>query len=116
VVRLVKQTHYARFAADEVFLHYAPVSFDAATFEIWGALLNGARLVLMPPAQRSLADLGAVLQQQGITTLWLTSSLFNVMLDEQPAGLRGLRQLLVGGEALSVPHIRKALAQLPDGI
>jgi amino acid adenylation domain-containing protein/non-ribosomal peptide synthase protein (TIGR01720 family) len=114
VVRLVKQTHYARFAADEVFLHYAPVSFDAATFEIWGALLNGARLVLMPPAQRSLADLGAVLQQQGITTLWLTSSLFNLLLDEQPAGLRGLRQLLVGGEALSVPHIRQALAQFPD--
>ncbi len=113
VVRLVKNTNYGRWDAEQVFLQYAPVSFDAATFEIWGPLLNGAKLVLMPPAQRSLAELGAVIQQHGITTLWLTASLFNLMIDEYPAGLQGLQQLLVGGEALSVPHVRKALEQLP---
>ena len=113
IVRLVLNTDYARFSADQVFLQYAPVSFDAATFEIWGALLNGARLVLMPPRQDSLEALGRTIAEQGVTTLWLTASLFNLMIDEQPAALRGLRQLLVGGEALSVEHIRRARAVLP---
>ena len=113
VVRLVKNTDYARFSAAEVFLQNAPVSFDAATFEIWGALLNGARLVLMPPGQTSLEALGRCIAAHGVSTLWLTASLFNLMIEEQPAALRGLRQLLVGGEALSVPHIHRARAALP---
>ena len=113
IVRLVLNTDYARFSADEVFLQDAPVSFDAATFEIWGALLNGARLVLMPPRQDSLEALGRTSRRMASATLWLTASLFNLMIDEQPAALRGLRQLLVGGEALSVRHIRRARAVLP---
>src|SRR5581483_6650468 len=58
VVRLVKNTDYARFGRDEVFFQFAPVAFDASTLEIWGALLNGARLVVFPPGPSSLADLG----------------------------------------------------------
>ena len=113
VVRLVKNTDYARFCAADVFLQYAPVSFDASTFEIWGALLNGAKLVLMAPRQESLEALGRTIAEQGVTTLWLTASLFNLMIEEQPDALSGLEQLLVGGEALSVAHIRRARAALP---
>jgi len=79
VVRLVKNTNYASFSADEVFLQFAPVSFDAATFEIWGSLLNGARLALMPPAQVSLQELGLALKRYRVTTLWLTAGLFSLM-------------------------------------
>ena len=49
IVRLVQNTNYCHFGADEVFLLFAPISFDASTFEIWGPLLNGGRLVIMPP-------------------------------------------------------------------
>jgi aspartate racemase len=114
VVRLVKNTDYALFNSEQIFLQYAPISFDAATLEIWGALLHSAKLVVMPAQQKSLEALAQILQQKNISVLWLTSSLFNVMLEERPASLRGVTQLLTGGEALSVSHIRKALRLLPD--
>ena len=113
VVRLVRNTDYAEFSADHVFLQYAPTAFDAATFEIWGPLLNGARLAIAPRGQLGLEELGGVIEREGVTTLWLTGGLFNVMIDSHPDGLRPLRQLLVGGEALSVAHVQKALALLP---
>lgn len=113
IIRLVRGADYADFGADQVFLQYAPISFDAATFEIWGPLLNGARLALAPSGKQSLADLGGVIAREGVTTLWLTGGLFNVMIDEYPQSLKSLRQLLVGGEALSVPHVMKALEALP---
>jgi non-ribosomal peptide synthetase component F len=58
VVRLVSGNNYAHFGSDEVFLEFAPLAFDASTFEIWGSLLNGAQLVLMPSGMSSLGDLG----------------------------------------------------------
>ncbi len=114
VVRLVKNTNYASFSADEVFLQFAPVSFDAATFEIWGSLLNGARLALMPPTKVSLKELGSALKQYRVTTLWLTAGLFNLMVDNHLDDLRGVRQFLAGGDILSVPHVRKVFKELPD--
>jgi amino acid adenylation domain-containing protein len=114
VVRLVKNTDYAVFNSEQIFLQYAPSSFDAATLEIWGALLHSAKLVVMPAQRKSLEELAKILKLENISVLWLTSSLFNVMLEEHPDSLRGVKQLLTGGEALSVPHIHKALRQLPD--
>ncbi|PYS61631.1 MAG: non-ribosomal peptide synthetase [Acidobacteria bacterium] len=112
VVRLVKNTNYASFSADEVFLQYAPVSFDASTFEIWGSLLNGARLALMPAGKASLKELGDALKRYDVTTLWLTAGLFHLMVDDHLEDLRGLRQLLAGGDVLSVQHVRKVCEEL----
>jgi amino acid adenylation domain-containing protein len=115
VVRLVRGSAFASFSPAEVFLQLAPVSFDASTFEVWGALLNGASLVVMPPHVPSLEELAAAIRDYRVTTLWLTAGLFHLMVDEQPEALGGLRQLLAGGDVLSAPHVTKALAHLGTG-
>jgi len=113
VLRLVRHTNYLEFSSDLVFLQYAPVCFDASTFEIWGALLNGARLVVAPPGILSLEQLGRLIRECRISTLWLTAGLFNQMVDHRLEDLRGLKHLLTGGEALSPSHVSRALVALP---
>lgn len=112
VVRLVKETNYAKLESDEVFLQFAPLSFDLSTFEIWGSLLNGARLVMMKPGLPALAEVGETISRGGVTTLWLTAGLFHQMIESEPEGLRGLRQLLAGGDVLSVSHVEKTAREL----
>lgn len=112
VMRLVQETNYARLTSDEVFLQFAPVTFDAATFEIWGALLNGARLVVAAPGIESLANLGDTIQRHKVTTVWLTAGLFHQIVDSEIDKLQGVRQLLAGGDVLSVPHVETAVQKL----
>ena len=114
VARLVRDTDYVAFGPDEVFLQFAPVAFDASTFEIWGALLNGGRVLLAPDAAAALADLGDLIDRHGITTVFLTTALFHLMVDHQLARLSPLRQILTGGELMSPGHVRQALAGLPE--
>lgn len=114
VVRLVRETDYASFSSDETFLQLAPISFDASTFEIWGPLLNGGKLVVAPPASPTLEEIGRAIGEHDITTLWLTAGLFNAMVDERLRDLRPLRQLLAGGDVLSVAHVGKALRELKN--
>ena len=115
VVRLVKGADYARLGPEEVFLQFAPLSFDASTLELWGPLLNGGRLALLPAGEMpSLADLGRAIRTHGVTTLWLTAGLFHQMVESQLEDLQGLRQLLAGGDVLSVPHVRRVLEGLPE--
>ncbi len=109
VVRLVQETNYADLAG-EVMLQFTPLSFDASTFEIWGSLLNGGKLVIAGRGK----ELGDVITSQGVTTMWLTAGLFHHVIDEGAAELRGVRQLLAGGDKLSARHVRMALAQLPE--
>ena len=113
VVRLVKNTNYVDLNDQEVFLQFSPISFDASTLEIWGPLLNGGCLAIMPPDVQSLAELGAAIRRYGVTSMWLTAGLFNVMVEQRLEDLRPLRQLLVGGDALSPLHVRKAIDALP---
>ena len=113
VVRLVKNADYCHLGPDEVILQLAPVSFDASTFEIWGSLLNGGRLVLYPGERPSLDNLGTLIREQGVTTLWLTAGLFHVMVDERLEDLGTLRQLLAGGDVLSPTHVKRCLEAHP---
>ncbi|HEX2076750.1 MAG TPA: amino acid adenylation domain-containing protein [Longimicrobium sp.] len=113
VVRLVRGANFARMGADEAWLQLAPVSFDAATLEIWAPLLNGGRLVLFPGAQPTLDGLERTVREGGVTSLWLTAGLFNTVVDGRLDALAGVRQLLVGGDVLSVAHVRRVLRAHP---
>ncbi len=113
VLRLVLEADYAQLGPEETLLQLAPVTFDASTLEIWGALLVGGRCVLYPHRLPTARELGEVVRKEGVTTLFLTTSLFNAVVDEDAGALRGLTHLMTGGEVLSVPHVRRALAVLP---
>lgn len=113
IVRLVRNNTYARLGAGDVFLHMAPPAFDASTFEIWAPLLNGGRCVVYGGQRANFREIGDAIRLNGVTTLWLTSSLFNAVIDEAPQILAPLDQLLIGGEALSVRHVAKAVEALP---
>jgi amino acid adenylation domain-containing protein len=113
VVRLVRDTNYFQAGPDEVFLQLAPMAFDASTFELWGALLTGSHLVIAPAGTLSLEEIGRIVRQHGVTTLWLTAGLFHLMVDQCLDDLRGVRQLLVGGDVLSVAHVKRVLREVP---
>ena len=114
VVRLVRGTTFVDWDDVESMLHLAPIAFDASTFEVWGALLNGKRLVIQPDRHPGLDPLAQTLRAERVDCLWLTAALFNTVMDDRPELLMGVRQLLIGGEALSVPHVRRALDRLPS--
>ena len=113
VSRLVFGLPVVQLDSSEILLHLAPLNFDASTFEIWGALLHGAQLVISCDDLPDFRSLGETILRHGITTTWLTCSLFNQIIDTSPEILRGMRQILTGGEALSPNHIRRALDLIP---
>jgi amino acid adenylation domain-containing protein len=115
VVRLVKNTNYVSILREDVFFQFAPISFDASIFEIWGCLINGARLVVAPPQLMSFSELGSLIRQKQVTVLWLTAGLFHAMVDHELDNLVGLRKLLAGGDTLSTGHVRRALERMGEG-
>ncbi|ALX44674.1 hypothetical protein AQ610_19265 (plasmid) [Burkholderia humptydooensis] len=113
VVRLATGGAYARLDASTVMLQQSPLGFDASTFEIWGCWLNGGRLVLAASGMPFFDAVSAAIAHDGVTTMWLTADLFRMMVDEEPAALGGLRELLAGGDALPVASCRAFLDACP---
>jgi len=114
VVNLVCGQDYVRFGQDQVLLHTAPPSFDASTFEIWGALLHGARLVIAPPERPTADSLYRTIAEFGVTTAWLTSGLFERIVAGRADALAGLRQLLTGGDVVAVAAAERFLEAFPE--
>jgi amino acid adenylation domain-containing protein len=106
VARLVLNTNYLEIFPSDRVAQLASISFDAATLEIWGALLNGACLVVFSPRASSLDELGSSIEECGVTVLWLTAALFHQMVERQLPRMRGLRLLFTGGEVVLPDHAR----------
>lgn len=98
-----------------VFLQSAPLGWDAHSLDLWAPLLNGGRCVLLDrgaPTLDAAALRSAV--DQGVNSLWVTSSLLNVLVEEDLELFDGIRLLLTGGERVSPAHAGKVLARFPD--
>jgi amino acid adenylation domain-containing protein len=109
IVRLVVGTTYVTIRPEDVMLHFAPLGFDASTFEIWGALLNGARLAVPPPSESWLEQLDETIRRERVSVLWLTTAAFNEFVDWPGTTLESLRLILTGGEIFSAEHGRRLL-------
>ncbi len=114
ILRLLFAVDYVSLTCAQSILHMAPIAFDASTFELWGALLHGAHCVLLRDRVPTSESLRRSITQHNVTTLWLTASLFNTVVDEDPMMLAGVEQVLTGGEVLSPAHINRARAKLPS--
>ncbi|HVR98785.1 MAG TPA: amino acid adenylation domain-containing protein, partial [Thermoanaerobaculia bacterium] len=100
IVRLVRETNYLRLGPGDRMGHAANISFDAATLEIWSALLNGAALVVIPrETALSPAALAAQIQKDKVTALFLTTALFHQVAREAPEAFASLHTVMFGGEA-----------------
>ncbi|MBW8873686.1 MAG: non-ribosomal peptide synthase/polyketide synthase [Acidobacteria bacterium] len=114
VVRLVRGTDYVQLGPDDRVAQASNSAFDAATFEIWGALLNGARLVgIERETLLSPSLLSAELRRESVSVLFLTTALFNQMAREVPAAFVTLRVLLFGGERVDPETVRTVLRDGP---
>src|SRR5205807_9713566 len=101
VNRLVLNTNYIQLGKNDRIAMVSNVSFDAATFEIWGALLNGGRLVVIPSdVILSPLDFARELKARKISAMFLTAALFNQIASEARDAFEDLKTLIVGGEAL----------------
>ncbi|MGI9281300.1 MAG: amino acid adenylation domain-containing protein [Endozoicomonas sp.] len=115
IIRLVIQPNYISITDSDHFLFLSNPSFDASLLEIWGALLNGAKLVIPEPDiisdNRAFA---ACLEREAISILWLTAGLFDHFARHQPSLFRNLRALLTGGDILN-PELVSKILKCPDG-
>lgn len=114
VVRLVHQPNYITFGPTDRLLMTGALSFDATTFEIWGMLLNGGQLCIA--THETLLDPGLLkqaLQRWSISMMWMTAAWFDEVVDADPYLFAGLDWLLVGGDALSPPHVAKVNENFP---
>ncbi|WP_051766799.1 non-ribosomal peptide synthetase [Saccharothrix syringae] len=113
VVRTLVGQDFLDPAPDQVWLQCAPVPWDGFVLELFGALLSGAACVLQPGPAPEPARVARLVAEHGVTTVFLSASLLNYMLDEHPAVFDVLRLVMTGGEAASAPHLARLLRDHP---
>jgi amino acid adenylation domain-containing protein len=115
ISRLVLNTNYVQVTATDRCLQTGSPAFDAATFEVWGMLLNGGSL-LRPPAFAVLdtAEVGRLIRTHRISVLFLTTSLFNQHVETDVEVFASLKYLIVGGEKASTVHFNRVRRAHPD--
>ncbi|MFF3209714.1 AMP-binding protein [Streptomyces sp. NPDC002886] len=111
--RLLRPGTFARFGTGTVLPLAAALPWDAFSLELWGALLGGGTSLVIDEPYLTGQAIREAVTVHGADTLWITSSLLNMTVDEDPDAFRGLAQVMTGGERLSVPHVRAFLARHP---
>ena len=116
VLGIVKDTNYIEITAKDTLLQLSNYAFDGSVFDIYGALLNGARLVLVDKdTVLNVHALSEVIKNSGITVMFVTTALFNTLVDLNMDCFGNIRKVLFGGERVSVQHVKKAFEFLGLG-
>jgi len=114
ITKLVKNADYITFKAEDKLLQAASTSFDVSLFEIWGALLNGAELHVIKKMDLVNPEyLKTYLISKKISVLWITSALFNQMIEADATMFRGLRRIFTGGDVISIKHVNMLMDACP---
>ncbi|WP_237553736.1 AMP-binding protein, partial [Streptomyces sp. SID6137] len=104
---------YLHFGPEQSYLQCSPISWDAFALEVFGPLLHGGTCVLQPGQHTDPHQIVELVERHRITTLQMSASLFNHMLDEHPAVFDVVREAMTAGEAASPTHTARALADHP---
>lgn len=114
IIRLTQNVDYVTITPSDVFLQNAPLSFDISSFEIWGALLNGACVAVPPSGKSTLSDLASAIRSFGITTTVMSAGLFHLLVEQELDSLASLKYLITGGEVVSPSHAERFLQRYPQ--
>ncbi|CCK30251.1 amino acid adenylation domain protein [Streptomyces davaonensis JCM 4913] len=115
ILALADDRHWRSGAHGRVLVH-SPYAFDASTYEMWVPLLHGGEAVLAPAGRLDSAALADTVQRHGVTAVFLTTALFNHLVEDHPDCLSGVREVWTGGEFVSPGAVRRALERCPGTI
>ncbi|MGW7157950.1 amino acid adenylation domain-containing protein [Paenibacillus taichungensis] len=116
VIKVMKTSNFVTVVPEDRVLQISNYAFDGSIFDIFASLINGATLVLISKeVTLDMTSLADVIRQQRITVFFITTSLFNLLVDWDAECLKNVRRVMFGGEAASVSHANKALAVVGPG-
>ena len=115
IVRLVKNPNFLSFKEHEIMVQTGTIVFDACIFEIFGALLNGFKLYILPKSRlMDFSYMKNFIKEKQISILFLTTGLLNQLVNEDPHIFASVRYLLTGGDVISPKHIAKVISSCPS--
>lgn len=116
IMRIAKNPNYITITEEDKLLQLANYAFDGSVFEIFGTLLNGAAFIMVPKSQAiDIPVLADIIAKKNISMFFMTTALFNLLVDYDVNVLSNVRRILVGGESLSVRHMRRVVEYLGPG-
>ncbi|MFJ3102654.1 amino acid adenylation domain-containing protein [Streptomyces sp. NPDC086835] len=113
VAALAADTCWRTGNQQRVLLH-SPYSFDTSQYELWVPLLSGGTVVVAPPGDLDTRALERAIVDGGVTGMWLTSGLFNLLAEESPHCFTGVREVWTGGDVVSPAAVARVLAASPS--
>lgn len=114
VIRLVRNQFCINLSSADIQLFTSALGFDFATHNVWGSLLNGGRLAIVEGQHLSLDQIAYAIEKFSITTIGLSTAVFHLFVEQRLESLRPLKQIVVGGDILSVEHAKRMLEHLPQ--
>ncbi|PCK23220.1 non-ribosomal peptide synthetase, partial [Bacillus pumilus] len=110
ILRTVKQSNYLTVHHEDTVMSLSNYVFDAFMFDVFGALLNGAKLIVLPKDNiLNMNELSGAIEKENVSILMITTALFHLLIDMKKDSLKNVRKVLFGGERASVPHVVTAL-------